>query len=271
MQIYFLLIDEGNFIKGKNSNFFGKFAFMQIETALYMIPVPISDGKLTDVLPAGNFEIIKGIRHFIVENVRTARRFLKKVDPAIDISQLTFYELNGHTDENVISSYLSPLREGEPVGVMSEAGCPGVADPGASVVRIAQNERLKVIPLIGPSSILLSLMASGLNGQRFSFQGYLPVESKDREKAIKELESQSRRWDMTQICIETPYRNSKMMESLVKNLGNETLLCVASDVTNLQGEKIVTKTVKEWKAEGFTLEKIPTIFLFYSLNPNLKK
>ena len=244
---------------------------MQLEKALYMIPVPISDGPLQDIMPTGNFEIIKEIHYFIVENVRTGRRFLKKTDPGIDISRITFYELNGHTDENVISTYLEPLRNGEAIGVMSEAGCPGVADPGASVVRIAQQESLKVIPLVGPSSILLSLMASGLNGQRFSFNGYLPVELKEREKAIKDLETQSRRWDMTQIFIETPYRNNKMMESLVKNLGGETLLCVASDVTSQKNERIVTKPVKRWKSDGFNLEKTPTIFLFYSLNPNIKR
>ena len=237
---------------------------MQTEKALYMIPVPISDGPLQNVLPSANAEIIKNIRHFIVENVRTARRFLKKMDPGIEISELTFYELNGHTPENEITDYLNPLRNGEPIGVMSEAGCPGVADPGATVVRIAQKEGLKVIPLVGPSSILLSLMASGLNGQKFSFQGYLPVEAKDRDKAIRDLENQSQRHDMTQIFIETPYRNNKMMESLVSNLKGETLLCVAASVNNTDKEKIITKTVKEWKEKGFNLEKEPTIFLFYA-------
>ncbi|MCH5235283.1 MAG: SAM-dependent methyltransferase [Muribaculaceae bacterium] len=237
---------------------------MQLESVLYMIPVPISDGSLRDILPLGNNEIISGIKHFIVENVRTARRFLKKMDPSTDISQIVFYELNGHTPENEIWGYLSPLRDGVPMGVMSEAGCPGVADPGAKVVMIAQNEGLKVVPLVGPSSILLSLMASGLNGQKFSFQGYLPVDPKDREKTIRDLESQSRRYDMTQIFIETPYRNEKMMESLLKNLGGETLLCVAADVTGKE-ERIITKPVRRWKEEGFKIEKVPTIFLFYSI------
>lgn len=229
-----------------------------------MIPVPISEGPIGNVLPAENVEIVKGLKHFIVENVRTARRFLKKLDPGIEIGELTFYELNGHTPENEISGYLKALREGESIGVMSEAGCPGVADPGASVARIAQLEGLRVIPLIGPSSILLSLMASGLNGQRFSFNGYLPVETKEREKSIRELEIQSRKQDMTQIFIETPYRNGKMMEALLKTLNSETLLCVASDVTNLEGEKIVTKPVKEWKRTGYESGKVPTIFLFYA-------
>lgn len=244
------------------SFFFGKFAFMQLETALYMIPVPISDGPLNEVLPSFNSEIIGGIKHFIVENVRTARRFLKKIDPSTDISQITFYELNGHTPENEIWGYLSPLRNGMPMGVMSEAGCPGVADPGAKVVLIAQNEGRKVVPMVGPSSILLSLMASGLNGQKFAFQGYLPVDSKQREKTIRDLEAQSRRWEMTQIFIETPYRNEKLMESLLKNLNGETMLCVASDVTG-QNESITTNSVKHWKEKGYKLDKVPTIFLFY--------
>ena len=236
---------------------------MEIQTALYMIPVGISSAPLSDVLPPANKEIIKGIRYFIVENIRTARRFLKKLDPAIDISALTFYELNFHTPANEISGYLDPLRRGEPVGVMSEAGCPGVADPGAAIVKIAQAEGLKVIPLVGPSSILISLMASGLNGQSFSFHGYLPIDGKEREKRIKELENQSRRYDMTQIFIETPYRNERMMESLLKNLGGETLLCVAADVTD-PDESIVTLPVRKWKTEGYKLEKKPTIFLFYA-------
>lgn len=232
-----------------------------------MIPVAISDGDYNYVFPRENSLIVKGIGHFIVENVRSARRFLKKLDSSIDISDITFYELNGHTPENEISSFLNPLRGGYPMGVMSEAGCPGVADPGASVVRIAQREGLKVIPLVGPSSILLALMASGLNGQRFVFQGYLPVKDHERDKVIRDLESQSRRWDMTQIFIETPYRNTKMMESLVKNLSGDTLLCIATDITNPNGESILTKSVNKWKSEGYDIPKSPTIFLFYSLNP----
>lgn len=241
--------------------------YMELQKALYMIPVAISDASLHNVLPAGNKDIITGLKYFIVENVRSARRFLKKVDPGIDISELTFYELNGHTPSVEISSYLEPLRKGEAIGLMSEAGCPGVADPGADVVRIAQKEGLKVVPLVGPSSILLALMASGLNGQRFSFQGYLPVNAKDREKTIKDLENQSQRHDITQIFIETPYRNRQMMESLLNNLKGDTLLCVAADVTSPNNESIVTKTVKTWKDRIPELEKVPTIFLFYSPNP----
>ena len=237
---------------------------MELQSALYMIPVPISLAPVDAVIPQANFDIIKGITHFIVENVRTARRWLKKFDPSIDISAISFYELNAHTPPDEISAYLSPLRKGEPMGVMSEAGCPGVADPGALIVRLAQRENLKVIPLVGPSSILLALMASGLNGQRFSFRGYLPVHDLDREKTIRDLEKQSALQDMTQIFIETPYRNHKMMESLLKNLKPSTLLCVASDISDPQNERIVTKTVALWKSEGFSIGKVPAIFLFYS-------
>ena len=229
-----------------------------------MVPVPISDGPVNDVLPDGIIPLIKSLKHFVVENIRTARRFLKKLDSSINISEITFYELNGHTPQHEIWGYLSPLRNGEAMGLMSEAGCPGVADPGAEVVRIAQQEGMSVVPLVGPSSIMLSLMASGLNGQRFAFQGYLPVKDAERDKKIRTLESESRKNDMTQIFIETPYRNTKMMEGLLANLHGETLLCVAADISNPGGERIETKPVKKWKSEKWVLEKVPTIFLFYS-------
>lgn len=237
---------------------------MELKTALYMIPVGISAAPLSAVLPPENVLIVREIKTFIVENIRTARRFLKRMDPDIDISSLTFHELNNHTPVNEISGYIDALREGRAVGVMSEAGCPGVADPGASVVRIAQREGFKVVPLVGPSSILLSLMASGMNGQKFCFHGYLPVESKERDHAIRSLEAESRREDMTQIFIETPYRNGKMMESLLKNLSGETLLCLASEVTDPEKESIVTKKVSQWKKTGFQAGKIPAIFLIYA-------
>ena len=239
---------------------------MEVKAALYMIPVPISEEDWHKVLPDGNKEIIKGIKHFIVENLRTARRFLKKIDPGIEISELTLHELNGHTEPNEITGYLSALRKGMPMGVMSEAGCPGIADPGALVVRQAQEENLKVVPLAGPSSILMSLMASGMNGQKFAFHGYLPVKDAERDKSIRELEQESRRRDMTQIFIETPYRNDKMLESLLKNLGGETLLCVAKGVTDSQMESIVTRRVKDWKRLKPEIGKIPAIFLIYAGN-----
>lgn len=237
---------------------------MDIYKALYLLPVGISDAPLDDVLPAMNIEILKGIRYFIVENVRTARRFIKKCHPAADISSLTFYELNGFTPEAEVSGFLEPLRRGEAMGVMSEAGCPGVADPGALPVRIAQKEGFRVIPLVGPSSILLSLMASGFNGQNFAFHGYLPVGDSERERKIKELESEGLRRDMTQIFIETPYRNQKMFESLLKTLRTDTLLCVSSAVTDPLKQSIITKSVGDWKAGCQEIGKVPTIFLFYN-------
>lgn len=238
---------------------------MDIKPALYLLPVNISDAPFSEVLPSYNISIIREIKNYIVENVRTARRFLKKCDPGIDISEITFYELNGHTDDSEVYAYLDPLRGGNPMGLMSEAGCPGVADPGALAVRIAQSEQFKVIPLVGPSSIILALMASGLNGQRFSFNGYLPVETGERERKIRELENRSQREDMTQIFIETPYRNEKMMESLLKTLKPDTLLCVARAVTDPEHEKIITKSVAKWRLDKFEAGKYPTIFLFYSL------
>lgn len=237
---------------------------MELQAALYLIPVTISDAPLGNFLPAGNVEIIKNIRHFIVENVRTARRFIKKCDPSIDIAPLTFYELNRHTDLTEVSGYLDALRNGEPVGVMSEAGCPAVADPGSYPVEIAQREGLRVIPLVGPSSILLALMASGFNGQGFSFNGYLPVNPKERERKIKDLEAISRKNDMTQIFIETPYRNNKMLQSLCNALRGDTLVCVACDLTDPENESVVVKTAAQWAKAKFNYDKRPAIFLIYS-------
>lgn len=237
---------------------------MKIEAALYLIPVNISDAPLHDVLPDGNSVLLKGIRHFIVENVRTARRFLKRIDPAFDIASTTFYELNRHTDPAEVSSFLDALRKGEPVGVMSEAGCPAVADPGALAVSIAQREGLKVVPLVGPSSILMALMASGFNGQGFSFNGYPPIDSKERERKLKELEATSKKADMTQIFIETPYRNNKMIESLISTLRGDTLVCVACDITDPEKETIKTMPASRWRKASYDFDKRPAIFLIYS-------
>lgn len=237
---------------------------MELKSALYLIPVNISDAPLKDVLPPGNLEVLRNLRHIIVENVRTARRFLKRCDPAFDIAAVTFYELNRHTDPAVVSSYLDPLRNGEPMGVMSEAGCPAVADPGAFPVCIAQREGLRVIPLIGPSSILLALMASGFNGQGFAFNGYLPIDAKERDRKLKDLETASRKGDMTQIFIETPYRNNRMLDALTSSLRGDTLLCVACDITDPEKEFVVTKPVSQWKKSRPDFDKRPAIFLIYS-------
>ena len=233
-----------------------------IESALYLIPVPLSDGAVENVLPASNLALVGEIKHFVVENVRSARRFLKKCDRSINIDELTFYELNRHTDPNAIADYLQPLERGEAMGVISEAGCPAIADPGADVVAIAQRKGLKVRPLVGPSSILMGLMGSGFNGQSFAFLGYLPIDQGERARKFKEMERLIRNDNQTQIFIETPYRNNKLMAEMCKQLPGNLALCVATDITGA-GEKIVTKTVREWAHTKYDFDKVPTIFLLY--------
>jgi len=233
-----------------------------MEVALYLLPVTLGETPIEQVLPSYNKEIILGIKHFIVEDVRSARRFLKKVERSINIDELTFYLLNKHTSPEAISGYLRPLIEGHPMGVISEAGCPAVADPGADVVAIAQRKNLKVIPLVGPSSIILSVMGSGFNGQSFAFHGYLPIEPNERIKRIKALEQRVYSENQTQLFIETPYRNLKMMEDILKNCRPQTKLCVAANIT-CEGEFIKTKTVKEWQGKLPDINKIPCIFLIY--------
>ena len=230
--------------------------------ALYLLPVTLGDTPWGRVLPIYNKGVLSHIRHFIVEDVRSARRFLKKVDKDIDIDALTFYPLNKHTSPEAISGYLKPLEEGFSMGVISEAGCPAVADPGADVVAIAQRKGLKVVPLVGPSSIILSVMASGFNGQSFAFNGYLPIEPAERAKKLKQLEQRAYAEHQTQIFIETPYRNNKMVEDILQHCRPQTRLCIAANIT-CENEYIHTRTVKEWKGHTPDLTKIPCIFLIY--------
>ena len=230
--------------------------------ALYLIPNLLGDTPVEQVLPPYNREIILGIRHFIVEDVRTARRFLKLVDRSIDIDQLTFYTLNKHTDPKEVASMLKPLEEGSPMGVISEAGCPAVADPGADVVAIAQRKGLQVIPLVGPSSIILAVMGSGFNGQSFAFNGYLPIEPDERIKTLKKLEQRAYTENQTQLFIETPYRNAKMTADILKACRPQTHLCIAAGLTT-KDEYIRTRTIKEWGGKLPQLDKIPCIFLIY--------
>lgn len=233
----------------------------KIETALYLIPVTLGETEINQVLPSYNHDIIVNIKHFIVENIRSARRFLKKVEKSIDIDELTFYELNRHTDRKFIGQYLDALGDGKSVGIISEAGCPAIADPGADVVAIAQQKGYKVVPLVGPSSIIMSVMGSGFNGQSFAFNGYLPVEIPQRIKALKKLEAKVWNDDQTQLFIETPYRNAKMFETIVGALKPNTKLCIAAGITCAE-EYIKTKTVAQWKKEKLPdLGKIPAIFL----------
>lgn len=234
---------------------------MEIQPALYLIPVTLGETDIDQVLPAQNHDIIVNIKHFIVENIRSARRFLKKVEKSIDIDELTFYELNRHTDRKFIGQYLDALAKGQPVGVISEAGCPAVADPGSDVVAIAQSRGYKVVPLVGPSSIILCVMASGFNGQSFAFNGYLPADVPGRVKALKKLENKVYNDDQTQIFIETPYRNEKMIQTILSSLRPQTKLCIAAGIT-CEEEYIHTKTVAQWKKEKVPgIAKVPCIFV----------
>ena len=226
------------------------------------MPVTLGDTPLEKVLPGYNKEVIAGIRHFIVEDVRSARRFLRSVDPRFDIDGSQFFELNKHTSPQDIAGFLRPLCDGKPMGVISEAGCPAVADPGADVVAIAQRKGLKVVPLVGPSSIILSVMASGFNGQSFAFNGYLPIKPEERAKKLRQLEQRIYNEEQTQLFIETPYRNAKMIEDILKICRPQTKLCIAANIT-CEGEYVRTRTVKEWQGKVPDLSKIPCIFLLY--------
>jgi len=229
---------------------------------LYLIPTSLGDTGFDRILPAYNTDIVSALHFFIVEDVRTARRFLKKANPAIDIDTLTFFILNQHTSPEELSGFLRPMFDGNDMGVLSEAGCPAIADPGADVVAMAQMNNFKIVPLVGPSSILLSLMASGFNGQSFAFVGYLPIQTAERSKALKKLESRAYSENQSQIFIETPYRNMKMLDEILQSCQSNTRLCIAADIT-LETEFIKTKKVKEWKSELPDLNKRPCIFIIY--------
>lgn len=233
-----------------------------MQASLYLIPVTLGDTPHNRVLPEYNQEIILSIKHFIVENVRTARRFLKKVDPSIVIDDLVFYELNKHTSPEDVAAYLEPIVKGMSVGVISEAGCPAIADPGADVVAIAQRKNYPVVPLVGPSSILMSIMGSGFNGQSFAFHGYLPIDGTQRTATIKKLEGRIYTENQTQLFIETPYRNNKLAEELIKTCKPSTKLCIASNIT-CEDEYIHTRPVKDWAGKLPDMSKKPTIFLIY--------
>lgn len=237
---------------------------MQLETALYLIPVEIADDTQSLTIPTDNLQIVNNLRIFIVENLRTARRCLRRWNRDFPIDGCTFLELNEHTPPSEVSDMLTALRQGRPIGLMSEAGCPAVADPGAQAVAIAQREGFKVVPLVGPSSILLALMASGFNGQGFAFNGYLPVKEDQKIKAIKDLENRALRTGQTQIFIEAPYRNNRMISVLSSTLRSDTLLCVAADITDPGKQSILTRPAAKWKNNQTNYDKHPAIFLIGS-------
>ena len=229
---------------------------------LYFIPVPLAENTTPQqVLPAEVVQRMHSLRHFIVENEKTARQFLSASGHPVPIRDLTFAVLTKDTPSKDLPQLLQPIQQGADVGLMSEAGCPGIADPGAALAAVAHHKGIRVVPLIGPSSLLLSLMASGLNGQRFTFLGYLPSDKAERIKTIKGIEFDSRKQQATQLFIETPYRNQHVLEDLVANLQPTTRLCVACNIT-AQDELIVTKTVADWKKSALPdVHKKPTVFL----------
>ncbi len=229
---------------------------------LYLIPVTLGEQEPQQVIPSYNAELINTIRHFICEEGKTARKFLKKLSLTTPLQEMYFYELNEHTGPMDLFDLIKPLQAGNDMGIMSEAGCPGIADPGASLVNLAHQKGIQVVPLVGPSSILLALMASGFNGQNFAFTGYLPKEKTLRIKRIKELEKLAKQQQQTQLLIETPYRNNAMLEDMKASLNPETKLLIACDLT-LPNEWIKVKTVKEWNKTTVDLNKRPCIFGIY--------
>ena len=227
---------------------------------LYLIPTILGEGTQEATLPSTILKAIKEIDVFIVENLRTARRHIRKLDREKNIDATTFYSYGKYDTLNLEQDFLPHILSGQNVGLISEAGLPCVADPGSKIVAFAHDFQIDVVPFVGPSSILLALMASGLNGQNFAFTGYLPIDKAERTKIIKQLEELVKKTGQTQIFMETPYRNNQLIESLLKTCSNNTKLCTASDIT-LHTENIKTKTIAEWKQTKINLDKKPTIFL----------
>jgi len=235
---------------------------MNNKGTLYLIPATLGDTDINTSIPEFVKNIINEIDEFIVENERTARRYLKKLGIKKPLTDLVLHPLNKHTSPGEIATYLDPIERGINIGVISEAGCPAVADPGAEIVRLAHEKNIRVVPLVGPSSILLALMASGFNGQHFVFHGYLPKERGARIKKLRELEKDARQKNQTQIFMETPYRNQHLLEDIVKTCQNTTHLCIAVDIT-LPAEFIITQSIGVWKRKLPAINKKPTVFLIY--------
>ncbi len=230
---------------------------------LYLIPTTLGINSETDeVIPVKINRIINLIDEYIVENEKAARHYLKKMGIIKPLQEIILHPLNQHTKPNEISSYLNSINEGKNIGIISEAGCPGIADPGAEVVKLAHERNIRIIPLVGPSSILLALMASGFNGQNFCFHGYLPKERSERIKKIKDIERVAKEKNQTQLFIETPYRNNHILDDILTNCDNKTQLCIACDIT-LETEFIKTKSILNWKNKIPDINKRPAIFLIF--------
>lgn len=229
---------------------------------LYMIPTTLGENEPMQVLPQTVKETIENLNIFIVENEKTVRKFIKRIAPEKKQSELILLPLNKHTDSSIHKQYIQPLLEGKNIGVISEAGCPGIADPGAAIVELAHKSNIRVLPLVGPSSILLALMASGMNGQSFAFNGYLPIDKNDKKNALKMFERLSFEKSQSQIFIETPYRNNQLLQDIIQTLNSSTLLCIACDIT-LESEFIQTKPLSAWKKTTIDLHKRPSIFIIH--------
>jgi len=231
---------------------------------LYLIPTTLGNNEPFEVLPISVKKVIEQVSHYIVENEKSARRFIKKISPRKSQSTLHLYPLNKYTDAIEKQHYLDVCSDGISVGILSEAGVPAIADPGASIVTLAHQKNIDVVPMVGPSSIILAMMASGLNGQNFAFNGYLPIDKADRKKRIKQLEKWSFDKNQSQIFIETPYRNEKLLSDLLQTLSESTLLCVAVDIT-LPTEFIKTLPITKWKHINENLNKRPAIFIIHKI------
>jgi 16S rRNA (cytidine1402-2'-O)-methyltransferase len=227
---------------------------------LFLIPTTLGDNEPLEVLPISVKKTIENTTHFIVENEKTARRFIKKITPSKLQASLVLYPLNKFTKDEELINYLDAAETGENIGLISEAGLPAIADPGAVIVKLAHEKNIKVTPLVGPSSILMALMSSGMNGQNFAFNGYLPIEVIERKKAIKHFERLSNERNQAQIFIETPYRNEKLFAEMKNSLNGETRLCIGVDIS-LETAWIKTKTINEWKKATVALHKRPAIFI----------
>lgn len=230
------------------------------KSVLYLIPTVISENSVARVIPEYSKEIIKSLKFFISEDIRTTRRFLKNIDKTININEILFFELNKHTKDEDISEYLNPCEKGESVGLISEAGLPCIADPGNIIVKIAHQKDIRIVPLSGPSSIFMALMSSGFNGQNFAFNGYLPIDKTERYKKIKQLEQRSKYENQTQIFMETPFRNNKLFAELLSVLNSNTYLCVAANIT-AEDEFIKTKKISDWKKVKYDFDKKNCIFI----------
>lgn len=227
---------------------------------LYLIPNKISEAPLDEVVPKRLFSLVPTIKHYIVEDVRTVRRYLRQLSKDVDIDSTTFYELNKHTLDTDISTYLTAAEKGENIGLISEAGLPCVADPGNVIVAMAHRKGIRVVPLVGPCSMMMALMASGLNGQNFAFNGYIPIDQPERARKLRDLEARSKKEHQSQIFMDTPYRNNRLFDDLKETLSPQTMLCIALNIS-ADDEFICTSTIAEWKREKIDLNKKPCIFI----------